>query len=130
MLPLVRRCVRLLNEITLSVQMKRITWGGARSNGTTSTCPKATLKLHLVSVVTGGESNTVTRSMTPRITLFCTQEEGVQTFYFVSFSIAFFTSPLWNLMRFTHFSILVVQFIPVGPRLACLASVSLRLSRK
>ena len=62
------------------------------------------LKLHVVSVETGGESNTVTRSTT-RITVFCAQGEGVQTFHLGSFSIVFFTPPLWNLMPFTQFSI-------------------------
>lgn len=60
---------------------------------------------HVVSVETGGESNTVTRSTT-RITVFCTQGEGGPNlppwFFFYCF---FFTPPLWNLMLFTQFSI-------------------------
>lgn len=47
------------------------------------------VRVHLVSVETGGESNTVTRSTT-RITVFCTQGEGVQTFHLGSFSLVFF----------------------------------------
>ena len=52
------------------------------------------VRVHLVSVETGGESNTVTRSTT-RLTVFCTQGEGVQTFHLSSFSMFFFyPSPL------------------------------------